>query len=52
MVRVGFSAPPVVNTLPSLTNRFFTFVRLSPLVHHTVRGIGAHAVGAEVVGGG
>ena len=38
MAGVGFSAPPVVNTLPSLKNRFFNVVRLSPLVRYKAAG--------------
>ena len=49
MVSVGFSAAPVVNWLPSETNRFLHVVRLAPFVDDAVLRLLAHPVGAEIV---
>ena len=49
IVSVGFSAAPVVNWLPSETNRFFTSRVWPHLLTTPSRGVSAHAVGAEIV---
>jgi hypothetical protein len=43
MVSVGFSAPPLVNWLPSLMNRLRMSCVWPYLLHHAVGGPGAHA---------
>ena len=51
MVSVGFSAPPVVNWLAVGDEEVVDVVRLAIGVAHAVLRRGAHAAGAEVVGG-
>jgi len=46
MVKVGFSAAPVVNWLPSETKRI---VGLPPFVDNAITGLGTHPVRAKIV---